>query len=186
MTHYSDTELLELFRKSEQVDYAFNLIVRKYQQKIYGVIRRIVLDHDDTHDVMQNTFIKVWKGLPEFRENAQLYTWIYRIATNESLNFLKKNKKNLHEVLDEQFNSIQVREKFANDPDGESIQRRLQGAILQLPEKQRIVFQMKYYDELKYEEMSDILGTSVGALKASFHIAVKKIEDILTRELNLL
>jgi RNA polymerase sigma factor (sigma-70 family) len=184
MSEYTDKELLELFRKSENPHYAFNLLVQKYQRRVYNVIRRLLLNHDDTNDVMQNTFIKVWKGLPEFREESQLYSWIFRIATNESLSFLKSSKKNLLDVLDEEINHPSVKEKFKEDPDAEEIQKRLQEAMLQLPEKQRIVFQMKYYDEMKYEEMSAVLDTSVGALKASYHIAVKKIEEILTKELN--
>jgi len=180
MADYTDSELLEQFRKENTRNYAFNLIVRKYQQKLYYHIRKIVIDHDDAHDVSQNTFIKAWKGLDNFREDSQLYTWLYRIATNESLTFLKQKKTKflipLGDVEHELSNNL------ASDPNfnGDKIQMKLQQAILTLPEKQRIVFNMKYFDNVKYEDMSEILGTSVGALKASYHHAVKKIEKYIT------
>lgn len=179
MSEYSDKELLDLFHNGSNPDYAFNLLVRKYQRKLYALIRRIVVDHDDTHDVLQNTFVKVWKGLPSFREDAQLYTWLYRIATNESLSFLKKSKRNLTQSIEEYFNHPTVNAQDKPEPDAAEIQKQLQLAIQSLPEKQRVVFMLKYYDEMKYEEMSAVLDTSVGALKASFHIAVKKIEEFL-------
>ena len=179
MTHLSDKELLEMFRTNETRSYAFNLIVRKYQERIYWHIRKLVVHHDDSDDVIQNTFLKVWTGLDGFREDSQLFTWLYRIATNEALTFLKK-KKNKHMVqlddIEQQFAS-----SFESSPhiNGNDIQLKLQKAILTLPKKQRLVFNMKYFDELKYEEISEILGTSVGALKASFHHAVKKIEKFI-------
>jgi RNA polymerase sigma-70 factor (ECF subfamily) len=182
MADHTDSELLEQFRKENTRNYAFNLIVRKYQQKLYYHIRKIVIDHDDAHDVSQNTFIKAWKGLDNFREDSQLYTWLYRIATNESLTFLKQKKTKflipLGDVDHELSNSL------TSDPNfnGDKIQMKLQQAILTLPEKQRIVFNMKYFDNVKYEDMSEILGTSVGALKASYHYAVKKIEKYLTED----
>lgn len=180
MTDYTDSELLEQFRKENTRNYAFNLIVRKYQQKLYYHIRKIVLDHDDAHDVSQNTFIKAWKGLNNFREDAQLYTWLYRIATNESFTFLKQKKTKflipLGDVEHELSNNLASDTNF----NGDKIQMKLQQAILTLPEKQRIVFNMKYFDNIKYEDMSEILGTSVGALKASYHHAVKKIEKYIT------
>ena len=180
MAEYSDNELLEQFQNSATRNYAFNLIVRKYQQKLYYHIRKIVIDHDDAHDVSQNTFIKAWKGLDNFREDSQLYTWLYRIATNESLTFLKQKKTKflvpLGDVEHELSNNL------SSDPNfnGDKIQMKLQKAILRLPEKQRIVFNMKYFDNIKYEDMSEVLGTSVGALKASYHHAVKKIEKYIT------
>ena len=176
MSEYSDKELLSLFRDSEKKTYAFNLIIRKYQQKLYWHIRKIVIKHDDTDDILQNTFIKVWRGLEGFREDSKLYTWLYRIATNESLTFLKQQKtKYLLPLLDYE---NQLKETLESDEefDGNEIQLKLQKAILILPEKQRIVFNMKYFDEIKYEDMAEILKTSVGALKASYHHAVKKIE----------
>jgi RNA polymerase sigma-70 factor, ECF subfamily len=182
MTEYSDSELLQQFRNENTRNYAFNLIVRKYQQKLYYHIRKIVIDHDDAHDVSQNTFIKAWKGLDNFREDSQLYTWLYRIATNESLTFLKQKKTKflipLGDVEYELSNNLTADPNFS----GDKIQMKLQKAILTLPEKQRIVFNMKYFDNIKYEEMSKILDTSVGALKASFHHAVKKIEKCLSED----
>lgn len=176
----SDRELLEKFKDENTRNYAFNLIVNKYQRKLYAIIRRIVIDHDDTDDVLQNTFIKAWANLDKFREDAQLYTWLYRIATNESITFLnKKRKRFLIPIVDVEH---KLAKSLESDPhfSGDAIQLKLQKAILKLPEKQRIVFNMKYYEELKYEEMSEILETSVGALKASYHHAVKKIEQFLT------
>lgn len=180
MTELPDKELLQLIRNKETRNYGFNMLVRSYQQQVYWHVRRIVIDHDDANDVVQNTFIKVWKGLADFREDSRLFTWMYRIATNESLSFLKKKKNNFFMRWDDVecklANSIEEDHYFK----GDEIQKKLQKAILGLPRKQRIVFNMKYYDELTYEEMSEILGTSVGALKASYHFAVKKIESHLT------
>jgi RNA polymerase sigma factor (sigma-70 family) len=180
MDQYSDKELLDLFRNGDNRHYAFNFLVKKFQKQVYWHIRRIIIDHDDTNDVVQNTFLKVWQNLDNFREDSQLYTWLYRIATNESLNFLKqKRKKFLIPFVDVEHQLIQ---KLIEDPffKGDAIQLKLQKAILKLPEKQRIVFNMRYFEEIKYEDMAEILGTSVGALKASFHIAVKKIEKYLS------
>lgn len=184
MSEYSDKELLELFHNGDNPNYAFNLLVRKYQQKLYYSIRRIIIDHDDTNDVLQNTLIKAYKGLSNFREDAQLFTWLFRIASNESINFLNKSKRNLSQSLDEHFNHPSSDQENTKDSDGDLIQYKLQEAILTLPEKQRIVFTMKYYDEMKYEEMSKILDTSVGALKASYFHASSKIEEFLIKSLN--
>jgi RNA polymerase sigma-70 factor, ECF subfamily len=138
-----------------------------------------VISHDDTDDVLQNTFIKIWKGLSNFKEESALFTWMYRIATNESLTFLKqkqgRNTTSIHPIEYHLSKSLESDQYFK----GDEIQLKLQQAILTLPEKQRLVFNMRYYDEMPYEEMSGILGTSVGALKASYHIAAKKIEEIL-------
>lgn len=165
-----------MYRVSDTQNYAFNLIVRKYQERLYWHIRKIVINHDDADDVVQNTFLKVLGGLQSFREDSMLYTWLYRIATNEALTFLKRKKTKyflpLIDVEQQLSNSIETDPYF----DGDELQAKLQKAIIKLPEKQRLVFNMKYYDEMKYEDMSEILGTSVGALKASFHHAVKKIE----------
>lgn len=182
MPEYSDKELLEMFRTEEQRNYAFNLIVMKYQEKLYWHIRKIVIRHDDADDVLQNTFIKVWKSLDKFREASKLYTWLYRIATNESLTFLKQQKTKYLLPLEDHENSLKnslMSDVYFN---GDEIQLKLQKAILTLPEKQRIVFNMKYFDEMKYDDMAEILKTSVGALKASFHHAVKKIEKYLTED----
>lgn len=174
-----DKELLDGFRNPDSRNYSFNLLIRKYQKKIYWHTRRMVISHDDANDVTQETFVKVWKNLEGFKEESQLFTWIYRIATNEALSFLRKKRNKFLIPL------VNVESKLArtlvddNFFSGDEIQLKLQTAILELPEKQRLVFNMKYYDELKYHEMSEILGTSVGALKASYHLAVKKIEKYL-------
>jgi RNA polymerase sigma-70 factor (ECF subfamily) len=174
-----DQELLEKFRHPDTRQFAFNQLVRKYQQKIYWHIRKMVIDHDDADDLTQDVFIKVWKNLDNFRQDSQLFTWIYRIATNECLTFLKAKKRKfflpIHDITEE----LTAKIDSSSDISGDEIQLKLQKALLRLPDKQRVVFNMRYYDELKYEEMSQILGTSVGALKASYHHAAKKIEEFL-------
>lgn len=186
MTDLTDGELLALFRKEDSKHYAFNLLVRQYQQRLYTSIRRMVTDHDETKDVLQNTFMKAWSGLENFRADAQLYSWLFRIAHNESLNHLRKMKRGLFTsdaiVLEKLTTTMDSSEHFS----GDAIQRKLQIAIMRLPDKQRAVFNMKYFDALKYEEISAITGTSVGALKSSYHIAVKKIEAMLMGRSNQL
>ena len=181
MDEYSDKELLDQFKDESRRNFAFNLLVRKYQQKVYWHIRRMVLDHEDANDLVQNTFIKVWKNLENFRADSGLYTWIYRIATNETLTFLNQ-KKNRFLVPLENLEG-QLSRTLEDDAyfKGDAIQKKLQEAILTLPEKQRLVFNMKYFEEMKYEHMSEVLDTSVGALKASYHHAVKKVEEFLKR-----
>lgn len=182
MSELSDDELLALFRQEATRHYAFNLLVRQYQGRLYGFIRRMVTDHDEAQDVLQNTFVKVWHGLDKFRADSKLYSWLYRIAHNECLNHLRNLKRDLftsHEsVMERLTTTLDSSEHFS----GDIIQRKLQKAIMRLPDKQRAVFNMKYFDELKYEEISTITGTSVGALKSSYHIAVKKIEAWLTED----
>jgi RNA polymerase sigma-70 factor (ECF subfamily) len=175
-----DSEIVEKFSRENTKHEAFNLLLIKYQKKIYWHIRRLVIDHDDADDLVQDVFIKIWKNLAQFRGDSQLFTWIYRIATNESITFLNRKKFRSSVSLNES-KGMDLVETLADSPyfDGDKAQMKLQKAILSLPEKQRLVFNMKYFDDLKYEEISEILGTSVGALKASFHIAVKKIEQIL-------
>jgi RNA polymerase sigma-70 factor (ECF subfamily) len=175
-----DSEILDKFARESSRNEAFSLLLKKYQEKIYWHIRRMVLDHDDTDDLVQDVFIKVWKNLANFRSDSQLYTWIYRIASNECITFLNR-KKLRNSISLEDSEGQYLLETLAESPyfDGDKAQMKLQKALLSLPEKQRLVFNMKYFDDLKYDEISDILGTSVGALKASFHIAVKKIEHIL-------
>jgi RNA polymerase sigma-70 factor (ECF subfamily) len=175
-----DSEILKKFAQENTRDEAFRLLLNKYQQKLYWHIRRMVISHDDTDDLVQDVFLKVWKSLSNFRSDSQLYTWLYRIATNESITFLKRKKIRNSVSIDDD-NGKNLVEKLAESPyfDGDKAQMKLQKALLTLPEKQRLVFNMKYFDDLKYEDISEILGTSVGALKASFHIAVKKIEHIL-------
>ncbi len=175
----NDSDLLEMFRIETSRNHAFHILVNKYQKRIYWQVRRIIIDHDDANDVVQNVFIKVWKNLGNFKEASSLYTWLYRIATNESLTFLKQKKANMFVPFDSVSSSLS--RKLEDDPyfTGDAIQKKLQKAILTLPDKQRIVFNMKYYENIKYEQMSQILDTSVGALKASYHHAVKKIEVFL-------
>jgi len=174
-----DKEIIELFGNPSTREKAFKLIVENYQERLYWHIRKIVLSHDDTDDVLQNTFVKVWKGLKDFRWDAGLYTWMYRIATNEALNHLNDRKRRRFgsgdDVEDILLQNLEADEYF----DGDEIQMQLQKAIAKLPHKQRIVFNMKYFDDMKYSDMAEILETSVGALKASYHHAVKKIEETL-------
>lgn len=184
----SDQELVSLIQDPEKRQNAFELLIKKYQQKIYWHIRKMVIDHDDADDVVQETFIKVWQGLQNFRGDAQLYTWLYRIATNESLNFLQKKRRRNHVPIEEgsedSMDLLNTLESSISQDyiSGDEIQLKLQKALLTLPDKQRLVFNMKYYDDMKYEDIAEITGTSVGALKASYHLAVKKIEDFLNKE----
>jgi RNA polymerase sigma-70 factor (ECF subfamily) len=182
MAEYSDNELLQLFRNGDNPNYAFNLLVKKYQQKVYYHVRRLVIDHDDANDVVQNTFIKAWKGLAGFREDSQLFTWLYRIATNESLTFLKRKRTSfflpIHNVEKQLSESLEGSTYF----NGDAFELKLQKAILSLPEKQRVIFNLRYYDEMKYEDMAKILGVTTGALKASYHHAARKIEKYMTED----
>lgn len=184
MTEYSDSELLELFRNgaegSNNRHYAFNLISRKYQQRLYHHIRRMVIDHDDTNDILQNTLIKCWQHLDNFREDSQLFTWLYRIATNECLAHLRQKKKRFALPLVNVEQHLLNKLKLDSTINADKLEYRLQQAIIKLPEKQRLVFNLRYYDEMPYTEMSEVLGTSVGALKASYHHAVQKVEKYLT------
>ncbi len=179
--HWQDQDLLEKFKQADSQNYAFNLLVRKYQEKVYWHVRKMVIDHEDANDLTQDIFIKIWKNLANFQGNSQLYTWMYRIATNECLSFLnKKRKKYLIPLVDvnkELSRKLDTSEYIS----GDEIQIKLQKALLKLPDKQRLVFNMKYFDDMKYEEISEVLGTSVGALKASYHLAVKKIEAYLNQ-----
>ncbi|MDB5126100.1 sigma-70 family RNA polymerase sigma factor [Mucilaginibacter sp.] len=175
-----DEEILSKFRDEKTRNEAFNLLLKKYQQKIYWHVRRMVIDHDDADDIVQDVFIKIWKNLPGFRNDAQLYTWMYRIATNECITFLNKKKQKNNVSLDDVDFELADTLSSSDQFTGDQIQKKLQEAILTLPDKQRLVFNMKYFDDMKYEEMSEVLGTSVGALKASFHLAVKKIEAFVT------
>jgi RNA polymerase sigma-70 factor (ECF subfamily) len=174
-----DAELLLQFRNPPTREKAFTSIIKKYQEKLYWHIRRIVIDHEDANDVLQNVFIRVWNGLENFREDSQLYTWLYRIATNECLTFLEQQKKKATVSLSEVESGLSNRIKADKHFDANKLEWKLQLGIQQLPEKQRIVFNLRYYDEMPYEEMSKVLDTSEGALKASYHHAVKKIEDFI-------
>jgi len=174
-----DAELLLQFRNLSTREDGFTAIIKKYQEKLYWHIRRMVVDHEDANDVLQNVFIRVWNGLENFREDSQLYTWLYRIATNESLTFLEQQKKRASVPLGDVENGLANRIKADKHFDANKLEWKLQLAMQQLPEKQRIVFNLRYYDEMPYEEMSRVLDTSEGALKASYHHAVKKIEDFI-------
>lgn len=177
-----DHELLEKIRNPETRNYGFNLLVRAYQQRVYGLVRKMLIDHDDSDDVTQEVFIKIHKAIDKFREDAQLYTWIYRIATNECLSFLKKKKRRFFLPLEDVSKELSNKIDASPDLDGDEIQRKLQKALLTLPDKQRLVFNMKYFDDMTYEQIAEITTTSIGALKASFHHATKKIEEFLTTD----
>jgi RNA polymerase sigma factor (sigma-70 family) len=182
MKKLSDQEILAMYHQESTRQEAFTVLVKQYQERLYWLIRRMVIDHDDADDVLQNTLIKIWKGLPFFRENSALFSWIYRIAQNEALSFLKVKRRemrlnsrgfceHLEEVLDDH-----------HYMDCNAVEAKLQKALLTLPDKQRLVFHLRYYDEMPYEEMAKMLGTSEGALKASYHHAVKKIEKSLCED----
>lgn len=174
-----DKDLLEKLRNPESKNFGFNILVRKYQQKIYWHIRKMVIDHDDADDLTQEVFIKVHRNIASFRQDSQLYTWLYRIATNECLNFLRRKKTRFFLPVGNVENELTT--KLTSSPyiSANEVQLKLQKALLKLPDKQRLVFNMRYFDDLSYEDMALITNTSVGALKASYHHAVKKIEDYL-------
>ena len=174
-----DKELLFLFKNAETKEKSFTVILKKYQEKLYWHIRRMVVDHDDANDVLQNMFIKVWNALENFREDSQLFTWLYRIATNECLTFLEQQKKRASISLSDVENGLSNKLKSETGFDANKLEWKLQLGIQRLPEKQRLVFNLRYYDEMPYEEMSKVLETSEGALKASYHHAAKKIEDYI-------
>ncbi|MGB4340909.1 MAG: sigma-70 family RNA polymerase sigma factor [Dysgonamonadaceae bacterium] len=179
-SNYSEEELLKQIRNPKTRHDGFAKLVAKYSERLYRQIRKMVLSHDDANDILQEVFIKAWINIDNFRGEAKLSTWLYRIAINESITFLNKLRARNNISIDEEntflINRLESDEYF----EGDEAQKLLQKAILTLPEKQRLVFQMKYFEEMKYNEMSDILGTSVGALKASYHHAVKKIEKFLS------
>jgi len=179
MQEYGDKEILEMFAGKTDSNKAFRLLVEKYNVRLYWHIRKIVISHDDADDVLQNTFVKVWKGLKNFRYDAELFTWMYRIATNESITFLNNKKKMAFstgaDIEDILLNNLEGDAYF----DGNKIEKELQKAILKLPERQRMVFNMKYFDDMKYDEIADVLDVTVGALKASYHHAVKKVQETL-------
>ena len=173
-----EEKLIEQLRDNKTRTATFSAVVKAYSETLYWHIRRMVVSHDDANDILQNTFTKAWMGIDGFLGNAKILTWLYRIATNETLTFISKNSNTVFEDIDTAATAIEADEWF----DGDDLQARLQAAIQTLPPKQRMVFNMKYYDEMKYEEMSAILGTSTGALKASYHIAVKKICEYFDNE----
>ncbi len=178
----AEKTLIENLKQKDSQAKAFEVLINTYKERLYWHIRRIVLDHNDTDDVLQNTFIKIFRNIGGFKGNSKLYSWMYRIATNEALTFLKVKSQKLGVSYDE------LQERMANNLqadvyfEGDEIQLKLQKAIALLPEKQKLVFNMKYFEELKYKEISEILETSVGGLKATYHLAVKKIEASLKQE----
>ncbi len=179
-----DTEIISLLQSESADDHqkAFHLILKSYKERLYYLIRKILIDHEDTNDVVQEVFIKIWKNLDKFRGDSSLYTWLYRIATNEALSFLRKRKNVQNISIDDNPELLSYLETPSNATlmSGDEISLKLQKAVLQLPEKQRLVFNLKYFEHLSYEEISEITETTVGGLKATYHAAVKKIEDILT------
>ena len=177
-----DREILDAFRQEGKEDYAFNLLVRKYSRDLYWKIRRMVFDHDDADDILQNTFLKAWKYLPDFREESRLFTWLYRIAVNETLNFLKS--KRLRTMFSLTGNEKTLADKFTADPyfTGDEITRRLYAAIGKLPPKQKIVFTMRYFDQMKFDEIATMLKRTTGSVKASYHHAFIKIKRYLGEE----
>jgi RNA polymerase sigma-70 factor (ECF subfamily) len=178
----TEEELVLQFSQPARRAGAFSIIVRTYQERIYWHIRKMVMVHDDANDVLQNTFMKAWNGLDGFRGDSQVSTWLYRIATNETLTFLTNKRMRLQNSIDDVDEVLLQNLKADTFFSGNEIQLKLQKAILTLPDKQRLVFNMKYYDDITYDQMEAILGTSVGALKASYHFAVKKIEKYLSDE----
>ncbi|MGI4738178.1 MAG: RNA polymerase sigma factor [Janthinobacterium lividum] len=180
-----DHEILAKFQDPASRNVAFNQLVRKYQQQVYWHVRKMVVDHDDADDLTQDVFVKVFQHLHTFRQDAQLFTWIYRIATNECLNFLQSKRRKFFLPLNDV--GAELMAKLAADPAlaGNEIELRLQRAILRLPDKQRLVFNLRYYDEMPYEQMAEVTGTSVGALKASYHHAARKVEEYVTATDNL-
>ncbi|MDR2496347.1 MAG: sigma-70 family RNA polymerase sigma factor [Tannerellaceae bacterium] len=182
MQQYTEDELVERLREPSTVRNAFAQVVNMYSERLYWQIRKMVLSHDDANDLLQNTFMKAWMNIEYFRGDAKLSTWLYKIAINECITFLNRQRASHQVSMNDA--DVFLLEKLKSDEyfDGDELQLKLQKAILRLPDKQRLVFNMKYYDEMKYDEMSEILGTSVGALKASYHHAVKKVEEFLAKE----
>ena len=179
MKNYDEHIIIEQLRDPATQRAAFETIVKQYSEQLYWQIRRMVLSHDDANDLLQNTFIKAWLNIDYFRAEARMSTWLYRIALNECLTFLKKEEGRATVSIDDP--EADITQRLESDPyfSGDEMQKKLQKALIALPEKQRMVFNLRYYQEMKYDEMSAIFGTSVGALKASYHIAVKKITEYL-------
>lgn len=179
---WTDEEIIEKIQDNTTVNYGFNLLMDKYQEKVYWVIRRMVIEHGVADDLAQDTFVKVWKNIDSFKGGSKLYTWIYRIATNEALNYLRKSKRRfflpIGDIEYELTSSLEA-DVYYN---GDDIELKLQKAILKLPKKQRLVFNMKYFEEMKFKDISEIMKVSVGSLKAQYHHAVKKIEKFVKED----
>ncbi|UJP64419.1 RNA polymerase sigma factor [Mongoliitalea daihaiensis] len=179
MLPQTDLELLKLIQNPFTKERGFRLLVELYQKRVYGIARKMVLIHDDADDITQNTFIKAFRNIHKFQHNSSLFTWLYRIAVNESLSFLESKKKRYFFPVEDHMEVLENYLDQSGSITEEEIEIKLQKALLKIPEKQRLVFNLKYYEDLSYEEISKITETSIGALKASYHHAVKKIESIL-------
>ncbi|MEG1586512.1 MAG: RNA polymerase sigma factor [Bacteroidales bacterium] len=177
MMQDNEEEMIRRLQDEKTRRRTFSQLINAYQERLYWQIRKMVLVHEDADDVLQNTFLKAWKNLDSFRGESKLSTWLFRIAINESITFLNKQRQERQMASEEESSFLLENLQADTYFDGDELQLLLQEAILTLPEKQRLVFNMRYFDEMKYEEMSEVLGTSVGALKASYHFAAKKIED---------
>lgn len=179
MAQWNETEMLQRLQNADTQREAFAQVVRTYSERMYWVVRRIVLSHDDANDVLQNVFIKAWTNIESFKGDAKLSTWLYKIAVNESITFINRQRMHPSTSIDDADSGLLSKLESDEYFDGDELQRNFQRALLTLPEKQRLVFNMKYFDEMKYEDISAIVGTSVGALKASYHHAVQKIRAFL-------
>jgi RNA polymerase sigma factor (sigma-70 family) len=179
LSELSDEMLLDSFKNDALKESAFTALVKKYQERLYWHIRRMVVAHEDTNDILQNVFIKVWKNLGSFRGDANVFTWLYRIATNETLTWIEQQKRKASVSINESEDLFSEKLHAERGFDSSKIEWKLQKAVQQLPEKQKLVFNLRYYDEMPYEQMSQLLDTSEGALKASYHHAVKKVEAYL-------
>lgn len=181
---FNESELIEQLKEPSLRRKAFSVLVDQYQEKVYWKVRKILIDHEDSNDVTQDVFIKVWQNLDKFRADSKMYTWIYRIAVNESLTFLQRKKRQQQISLDDNQLLVESFDKGVKSGyiDGDEIELKLQKAIIQLPDKQRLVFNMRYFDKLSYDDISEITGTTVGGLKATYHVAMKKIESFLTTD----
>ncbi|MCM1484234.1 MAG: sigma-70 family RNA polymerase sigma factor [Muribaculaceae bacterium] len=179
----TDTDtLVERLRDPSECRAAFGEVIRLYSEPLYWQIRRMVQNHDDANDLLQNTFLKAWTSIENFRGDAKLSTWLHKIAINESLSFIERERKRCNVSLDDEESYLINAIEADTNIDGDALKLELRKAVASLPEKQRLVFNMRYYDDMKYEQMSEILGTSVGALKASYHLAVKKIEQYFSEQ----
>ncbi len=171
-----DKELLDLIKSPSTREEGYKILIETYQKRVYGVIRKMVIIHEDADDILQNTFLKAFRHIHKFNGDSSLFTWLYRIASNESLNFLEKKKRHYFFPIEDHQKAMESHLDSSPYISGNDIERELQKLLLDLPEKQRLVFNLKYYEELSYEEISQITDTSIGSLKASYHHAVKKIE----------
>lgn len=184
MPNYDDKDLLELFADEQQKEYAFELIVDKYSRKLYWIVRKMVVCHDDANDIVQDVLIKLWNELPKFRGDSSIYTWAYRIAINQAISAIRSRSRSRYAIVDtpvEEFDRIIEADSLF---DGDALEKELERAIQTLPDKQRAVFLLRYYDEVPFKEIAEILDTSEGALKASYHIARQKIESLIKLSLD--